>query len=257
LTELTFQVAIRTVLTVLLRRSRIAADAIPPFPQAGRAYAHGRLVGPGDTAVSGRARLDAIVDWLQAVAHADVVDAGLEGVVLWVIRRAALRIDRFPRLGERVELTTACSALGARWAERRTRVTGDRGARVEAVALWVAIDPATLRPARVDHLAGVYGESAGDRRVRTGLTHPAPPPDAAARPWPVRRADLDVGGHVNNAAYWQALEEELADVDAPLYAEIEHRAPGGPGEAAVLSAGDRRWVVAGDGTVCASFLVQS
>jgi acyl-ACP thioesterase len=205
--------------------------------------------------VSGRARLDAIVDWLQAVAHADVVDAGLDGVVLWVIRRAALQVDRFPRLGEQIELTTACSALGARWAERRTRVTGERGARVEAVALWVAIDPATLRPARVDHLAGVYGESAGDRRVRTGLVHPAPPPDAAARPWPIRRADLDVGGHVNNAAYWQALEEELADwpPDAPLHAEIEHRAACGVGDAALLRAGDRRWVVDGEGAVCASF----
>ncbi len=204
--------------------------------------------------MSGRARLDAIVDWLQAVAHADVVDAGLDGVVLWVIRRAALRVDRFPRLGERVELKTACSALGARWAERRTSVTGEQGARVEAVALWVAIDPATLRPARVDHLAGVYGESAGDRRVRTGLVHPAPPPDAAARPWPVRRADLDVGGHVNNAAYWQALEEELAGwpAERPLSAEIEHRAACGPGDAELLRAGDHRWVVADD-TVCASF----
>jgi acyl-ACP thioesterase len=129
---------------------------------------------------------------------------------------------------------------------------------VEAVALWVAIDPVALRPARVDHLAGVYGESAGDRRVRTGLVHPPPPADAAARPWPVRRADLDVGGHVNNAAYWQALEEELADwpPDAPLYAEIEHRAPCGAGDATLLRAGDRRWVMAGD-AVCASFRLQS
>jgi acyl-ACP thioesterase len=197
------------------------------------------------------------VDWLQAVAHADVVDAGLDGAVLWVIRRAALRVERFPRLGERLELRTACSALGARWAERRTSVTGEQGASVEAVALWVAIDPATLRPARVDHLAGVYGESAGDRRVRTGLVHPSPPADAPARPWPVRQADLDVGGHVNNAAYWQALEEELADwpPDAPLAAEIEHRAACGAGEAALLRAGDRRWVVADGGTVCASFRV--
>src|ERR1700759_5132863 len=134
----------------MLRRERISAEAIPQFPQAGRAYAHARLVGPGDTAVSGRARLDAIVDWLQAVAHADVGDAGLDGVGLWGIRRAALRVDRFPRLGERIELTTACSALGARWAERRTRIAGDRGAHVQAGALWVAIHPATLRPARVD-----------------------------------------------------------------------------------------------------------
>lgn len=228
---------------------------IPPFPQVGRAYAERRLVGPGDTAVSGRARLDALVDWLQAVAHADVVDAGLDGVVLWVVRRGALAVERFPRLGEHVELTTACSALGARWAERRTRLTGADGARVEAVALWVAIDASTLRPARIDALASVYGESAGDRRVRTGLTHPPPPEDAAARPWRWRRADLDVGGHVNNAAYWQAIEEELADPET-LYAEVEHRAPCALGEAALLSSGERRWLVS-DGAVCASFRLRS
>ena len=226
----------------------------PPFPQAGRAYAEQRLVGPGDTAANGRARLDAIVDWLQAIAYADVVDAGLEGVVLWVVRRVAVDVRRFPQLGQRVEVRTACSALGARWAERRTSIAGH----VEAVALWVAIDPATLRPARVDHLAGVYGESAGDRRVRAGLVHPPPPADASSRPWPLRRADLDVGGHVNNAAYWQALEEELAerDPDRGLFAEVEHRAPCGVEDAALLSSGERRWIVKADGTVCASFLLR-
>jgi acyl-ACP thioesterase len=226
---------------------------IPAFPQAGRAYTERRLVGPGDTAVSGRARLDALVDWLQAVAHADVVDAGLDGVVLWVVRRAALAVERFPRLGEHVDLTTACSALGARWAERRTRIAGTGGAHVEAVALWVAIDPATLRPARIDHLAGVYGESAGDRRVKTGLTHPVPPADAASRPWQFRHADLDVAGHVNNAAYWQAIEEE--PLEDGLYAEVEHRGPCGRGDALLLSDGDRRWITAPGGTVTASFLL--
>jgi acyl-ACP thioesterase len=220
---------------------------IPEFPQRGRAFSEQRLVGPGDTAQSGRARLDTLVDWLQAVAYADVVDAGLDRDVLWVVRRCALQVERFPVLGERVTLTTACSSLGARWAERRTRLAG-----VEAVALWVAIDPRTLRPARIDHLAGVYGESAGDRRVKTGLTHPAPPPDAESRPWRFRRADVDVAGHVNNAAYWQALEEEpLGD---GLYAEVEHREPCRPGEAALLAHEDRRWLVKG-GSVCASFLL--
>jgi acyl-CoA thioesterase FadM len=27
------------------------------------------------------------------------------------------------------------------------------------------------------------------------------------RPWPLRAADLDIVGHVNNAALWQALSE--------------------------------------------------
>jgi acyl-ACP thioesterase len=221
---------------------------IPDFLRAGRAFSEARLVGPGDTAASGRARLDTIVDWLQAVAYADVVDAGLDREVLWVVRRCTIRVDRFPVLGDRVTLTTACSSLGARWAERRTSLPG-----VEAVALWVAIDPQTFRPARIDHLAGVYGESAGDRRVKTGLTHPTPPPEATSAPWQFRHADLDVAGHVNNAAYWQALEEE--PLEDGLYAEIEHREPCGPGDALLLSHQDRRWITTPEGSVCASFLL--
>lgn len=226
---------------------------LPGFPERGRVYAESRLVGPGDTAVDGRARLDAIVDWLQAIAYADVVDAGFENLVLWVVRRVGLHVDAYPRLGERIELRTACSALGARWAERRTSVTGAGGARVEAVALWVAIDPRTLRPARIGQLASVYGESAGDRRTRTGLRHPEPPPEATVRPWRFRRADLDVAGHVNNAAYWQAIEEELGEPPADV--EVEHRLPCDAAEAVVLAEGPRRWVARGDGTVCASFLL--
>jgi acyl-ACP thioesterase len=181
-----------------------------------------------------------------------VLDAGLEDAVLWVQRRAALRVERFPVLGEHVHLRTACSGLGARWAERRTSVTG----RAEAVALWVAIDPATLRPARIDHtLAAVYGESAGDRRVRAGLTHPAPPGGATATPWHFRRGDLDVAGHVNNAVYWQALEEELADHTGPLYVEVEHRVPCGLEPATWLARADRRWLVKADGAVSASFVI--
>ena len=229
-----------------LRSARLIA-VIPAVPQRGRAFSEQRLVGPGDTAASGRVRVDTLVDWLQAVAYADVVDAGLEREVLWVVRRCALQVDRFPVLGERVPLTTACSSLGARWAERRTSLAG-----VEAVALWVAIDPRTLRPARIDQLASVYGESAGDRRVKTGLTHPPPPPGAEARPWYFRQADVDVAGHINNAAYWQALEEEpLRD---GLYAEVEHRGPCVAGEARLLAHGDRRWLVNGE-DVCASFLI--
>lgn len=225
------------------------SDAFPPFPQVGRVFAEQRLVGPGDTRADGRVRLDTLADWLQAVAFADIVDAGLQDFVLWVVRRAALRIERLPRLGERVELRTSCSALGARWAERRTSLPG-----VEAVALWVAIDPHTFRPARIEALADVYGESAGDRKVKTGLHHPPPPHTATARPWTFRRADLDVAGHVNNAAYWQALEEDPPPESEPLHVEIEHRLPSSLQPATLLSADDRRWIVHEDGTVAASFL---
>jgi acyl-ACP thioesterase len=32
---------------------------------------------------------------------------------------------------------------------------------------------------------------------------------AAAEPWPLRAVDIDLLGHVNNAAYWAAIEEQV------------------------------------------------
>ena len=60
--------------------------------------------------------------------------------------------------------------------------------------------------------------------------------------------------HVNNAVYWQALEEDLAGDGArePFDAEIEHRAPADVGEAALVRDGEMLWITAADGEVLAS-----
>ena len=101
----------------------------------------------------------------------------------------------------------------------------------------------------------IYGPSAGGRRVRARLRHPpVPPAGAVARPWRFRGADLDLAGHVNNAVYWEALEDELVErePEAGLEAEIEHRAAADAGAATVLADGTRRWIADPDGTVVAT-----
>jgi hypothetical protein len=58
-------------------------------------------------------------------------------------------------------------------------------------------------------------------------------------PWPLRFADFDVLEHVNNAVYWAAIEQELAQrraLRAPLTAVIEH---GEPIERGIRCAGAR------------------
>src|SRR3546814_11217954 len=85
----------------------------------------------------------------------------------------------------------------------------------------------------------IYAEARGGRTVKARLQHPDPPVDAAARPWPLRFTDFDVLEHVNNAAYWEAVEELLAarrDLRAPLRAQVEHRGAVGQGADVVLLA---------------------
>ena len=218
-------------------------------PADARVFRHHALAGLADVAPSGRARLDAVARWLQDAALADVVDSGLDAGGVWVLRRLRLRVERFPRFGDRVEVCTFCSATGPLVAERRSTVLDDGGAAVQAVALWVHLDPDGAHPRPLpEGFDAVYGTAAAGRRARARLRHPAAPPAGApVRPWRFRAADLDLAGHVNNAVYWEVLEEELAGPGEPpagLDVEIEHRAAADAGEAVVAEHGGMRWICA-------------
>jgi acyl-ACP thioesterase len=233
-------------------------DLVPP-PDDGRLFVHPVLAGLADVAPSGRVRLDAIARWLQDAALADVVDAGLDEAGAWVVRRARMVVERFPRFGEAVRVATFCSGTGPMVAERRTVISAGDDVLVQAVAIWVHVDPAAGRPRPLpESFEAVYGGSAAGRRVRARLRHPAePPPGASARPWRFRAADLDLAGHVNNAVYWQVLEEDLipAEPAGRLEVEIEHRAAADAGDAAVHGADGMRWISGPGGQVVATVAV--
>jgi acyl-ACP thioesterase len=239
--------------------------------QPGRVFSQEVRPGFADSAPSGRIRLDAVARWLQDVAYADVADAGLAQAAVWVVRRTRIAVSEFPRFGERFRLATFCSGLGRMWAERRTTVTRldhspadstssrvDARACIEAVSLWVHLDPANWRPTPLsaEELAA-YGDAAGGRRVTARLRHPGPGEADGSLPWTFRATDCDLAGHVNNAAYWQPLEEELLGGSDPasIDAEIEYRTPAQPGPVRVVRDGSHRWIVDGDGETLASIVL--
>jgi acyl-ACP thioesterase len=229
-------------------------------PQLGRKFTQTVRPGFADCAPSGRVRLDALACWLQDVAYADVEDAGLAESAVWVVRRTRMRVRRFPRFGERFDVSTFCSGLGRMWAERRTDIVccGESVADVEAVSLWVHLSPDDWRPiALTEQEIVTYGHPTLGRRVSARLRHPAPGAIEVSAPWAFRATERDIAGHINNAAYWQPLEEELLDARDPdsIDVEIEYRAPAQPGEKLVLREGRRRWIVDGRGETHASILV--
>lgn len=218
--------------------------------------------GLGDCAPSGRIRIDALARWLQDVAYGDVEDAGLQDAAVWVVRRSRIRIERFPRFAECFEVATFCSGIGRMWAERRTTVvpSGQADGIVETVSLWVHLDPVLRRPTPLtEHELAVYGALGHDRRISARLRHRAPPGTAAETPWTFRATECDVADHVNNAAYWQPLEEELLAGPDPeaIDVEIEFRTPAQPGQKRILSADRWRWIVGEEGEVHASLRVLS
>ncbi len=224
-----------------------------------RRFTTGRRVFLGDASMSGRLRLDSLARFLQDLATNDAEDA--DGVVDdrgWILRRMELDVRRLPAIYEDLELTTWCSGVGGRWAERSTSLADTRevagGVCVVARAVWVYVDLATGKPVALPpNFFEIYGEEARAHKVSARLTHPVPPPDAKRRPWPVRITDFDVFRHVNNAVYWAAVEDELAEwLDGRRIGacEIEFRAGIDPGDLPELAVDAREalwlWFVVGD-----------
>ena len=213
-------------------------EPLVPRPARGRVFGAGRRVRLADADPSGRVRLDACARYLQDIGNDDTADAGIDDpAVSWVVRRAVIDVHTPPRWGEWVDEATWCGGLGGRWAERRMSIEGDAGGRVEISTLWIQVDTATMAPARLTpRFLELYGEAAGGRRVTSRLWLDDPPVGASAEPWALRAVDIDLIGHVNNAAYWAAVEEQIEPGTAFAHALLgrPHRAvmEYGPGIAA-------------------------
>jgi acyl-ACP thioesterase len=184
-----------------------------PEPDAGRVFRSERTIRLADVGVDGRLRLDALARFMQDVASDDVADAEADdGSLTWVVRRTSIDIlSQF--VGDQVvALSTWASGSGSHWAARRTSIAGNAGGGCEAESIWVLIDRATSRlarlPARFDE---VYGPSTGGRKVSARLElAPEPALDSTRVAWPLRVADIDTLGHANNAVYWAAIETAIA-----------------------------------------------
>ncbi len=213
----------------------MGASELAPLPERGRRFEATRQVRIGDADRHGRLRLDALARMLQDVGSDDMVDAGLVATEPFIARRSMVWAPVWPRLGDRMTFTTWCGGIGSRWAERRTSVRAGEG-RMEVASLWVHVD-SSGRPIRLpDWFKATYGESAAGRHVTARLSHPPPPFALSARPWLVRSTDLDVLGHVNNAATWAAVEDEAARRGCvPETTELEYHGALDEGEPVHLS----------------------
>ena len=201
---------------------------LPRLPE-GRAFKGQRKIRLGDVDPDGRLRFDGLTRYTQDVSNDDTTDARLPEAPGWVVRSTVVDELVPGCLGETLTFRTFCSALGRRWAERRLTVHGNQGARYEVATLWVCIDLDAGQPALLtEQFLDIYGSAAGGRKASARQRNPKIESlgeragEVVAEAWQLRRADLDTLDHVNNAAYWAAVEEWMAPFGLPRRARVEY-----------------------------------
>jgi acyl-ACP thioesterase len=204
-------------------------EPLVSLPAWGRVFRSSTEIRLSDMDSRGRLRLDAVARYLQDAATDDVEETGWGAPEhLWVIR--SIRIDVLsPFVEDReVALATWGSGFSTLAAGRRWSLEGDGGGRIEVDSVWIHLGH-DARPARIGAGFDAYSEAANGRGASTKLTLGHPPADAARTPWPLRMTDLDVLGHVNNAAYWHAVEHSLPsngpDLRLPARARLDYHHP--------------------------------
>jgi acyl-ACP thioesterase len=93
----------------------------------------------------------------------------------------------------------------------------------------------------------VYGQSAKARKVSGRVSVPPVSSEATFRPWPLRNADFDILGHVNNAAVWQAVTE-LATLPLSWVSVTHHQSLERDEDVTLASAPGAMWLIV-DGVV--------
>ena len=111
---------------------------------------------------------------------------------------------------DEASIVTWGSSFSALAAGRRWSLTGDAGGSIEVDSTWIHLGP-DARPARIGEGFDGYAEATQGRVASTKLTLVPPPIDGPRTEWPLRTTDVDRMGHVNNAAYWAAVEQRLGD----------------------------------------------
>jgi len=115
----------------------------------------------------------------------------------------------------------------------------------QAVALWVPIDPAGWPRRLAPSFHEVYGPSALGHKVSRKVPKPDMPENASKRPWPLRVADFDIVGHVNNAALWTVVSE-VAKGEVRSATMTHHEAVTGEHPVDLVSSEQSLWLCSND-----------
>lgn len=177
-----------------------------------------------ETGPDGILKIGAVFNYLQDVAGGHAALLGVSSADLmernlgWVLHQYRLEADRYPGSNEAIRIATWRHSHRRLYELREFEVEDETGQTlVHAKSCWILINLKSRKPLRLDrNLPAMEGE----REVDWDFAAPEPP-DRIDRKitFPVRRHDLDINRHANNAVFVQwaldTVSPETADSFSP------------------------------------------
>ncbi|OPL16810.1 MAG: hypothetical protein AVO39_00610 [delta proteobacterium MLS_D] len=184
-----------------------------------------------ETGADGRLKPGAIFNYLQdaagdhaallGVSSGDLIQSGLG----WVLHQYSLHIDRYPSLNENIEVRTWRQTHRRLYELREFDVRNGSGRKIaHAKSSWILIHLGSRRPLRLDR--NLPALACGCEKDITWTFRPPEVPTRIDREalLPVRRHDLDVNRHANNAVFVQwaidTVPRETADGCSPREIDV-------------------------------------
>lgn len=229
-----------------MKSAPIPIEALPDRKEGARFFEARYRVRTGDVDQRMRVRLDAVARYLQDIAN-DNIEATHFGATdpFWIVRRTVIDVLRPFSWPADVTAQRWCGALSTRWTNMRVRLTADHETNrfnpeprepglIETEAFWINVNEQGM-PARLsDDAFEALSSMTDEHRLRWRAMNPDTAPDPASVELPDRRhilrsTDFDPFKHLNNAAYLEAVEDELVDhadlIDVPHRLVIEYLRP--------------------------------
>lgn len=150
-----------------------------------------------------------ILHFLQDLAtfHTESVGLGLDRLSQartgWVLNRWLLKMDKYPRLGDKILLETWLSRVEHFYTTREFIVVNSGGRQLgRASSIWIYLNIDTKRPLRIpEHFGKAYGLDES-RSMHAPFKKALKMTEIQTEMnFHVRRSDIDTNDHVNNARY--------------------------------------------------------
>ncbi len=220
-------------------------------------YEESRELRTSDCDFMGRWRFSAMLEAMQEAAgiHSARLSCGREELIrknaAWVLVRSEVRVNRYPKVGERVTVKTFHGKTRHAFYPRYYVVTDGEGKEIAvSSSLWVLMDLGTRET--------VSGEKIGVKLPDNPDAKPPLPFPAAIKPiegetreseYRARYTDLDVNEHVNNTKYADWICNELgtealrkAEISRMILDYNEEVRPEQPVAFRLVRNGDQAWL---------------